>query len=228
MKAVWSYRFTLTDGRTLEADVVRTRTTPYTQVQVDLYSKTEAVRLMSRRYPSQPQALLAVSRAVAKRGLVLDETPVALRGYEPEDTALLFSHTREQVARWWTAARVRGSEPLAPDAEWSEIGQRLEAVDIKTLRANSSEALVDAHWVLLDIVEKLTDILIWQLRQQRAIMLNPSITPRQAYIRSAHSVVANLETLRHLAPHYAVTPRTTTIAEVIDMFAWKRARSRAG
>ncbi len=228
MKAAWVYRFNLTDGRTLEADVVRTRTTPYTQVQVDLYSNTEAVRLTSQGYRSRAEALLGMRLAVKKCGSVLEEAPVTLRRYEPEDGVLLFSHTREHIARWCAAARAH-TGPLAHEAEWSEIGEDLEAVNLKALRVTASEAVVDAHRLLVHIVEKLTDILIWELRQRRAMLLDPTITLRRTYARSAQSVVANLETLKHLAPLYAVTRAPTTpLAEVIDMFAWKRARSGTG
>jgi hypothetical protein len=230
MKAAWVYRFTLTDGRTIEADVVRTRTTPYTQVQVDLYSTTEAVRLRSQVYRSLAEALLGMRLGVKQYSSVLEEAPVTLRRYEPEDGVPLFSHTREHIAKWCAVARAHIG-PLAHEAEWSEIGEDLEAVNVMSLRGSTSAAVVEAHGLLVRIVKKLTDILIWELRQRRAMMLDPTVTLRRTYTRSIQSVVSNLAALKHLAPYYAVLSVEATPprgAEVIDMFAWKRARNGTG
>lgn len=229
MKALWVYQHSLTDGRILDTDVVRVRTTPYTQIQVDTYSTTEARRLSSQSYRSVPEALLGMRLAVKQHGSVLKEASVTLRRFEPEDGMLLFAHTREHLARWCAAARAH-SGPLAHEAEWSEIGEDLEAINIKALEQHGSESLVDAHRLLMQIVEKLTDILIWEVRQQRVLLLDPTVTSRRTYTRSVQSIVANLEVLKHLAPCYAVAPAkpASRVAEVIDMFAWKRARSSTG
>lgn len=231
MKALWSYETHYVNGQVFVADVVRVRTTPYTQVRVDSYLFESATKISTNTYRSLATALDHMRAEAKCHGQVGREAVADLRAYEPEGCNLLFSHTRDHVARWFAAA---GSQARAgvPEAPWSDIGEWLEATHVTPNQSRTGEPWVEAHQLLVHTVEKLTDLLIWELRLSRALLLDPTLTPRRSYIRATQCVVANLEVLKHLAPFY-VTPSPSTAlsrapAKVVDLSEWKRNRSRTG
>lgn len=237
MKAAWISQFRTADGRVYEADTIRIRDTPYVRVQADVYSVSESKRIYSTTTTDATQAQRAIHHAVEQRGFIAASRSLSLQPYEPEDVSVLFAVTRDYVARWYSIMPrdVVESRDLV---ELAGIGTGLTAVDLPLLQQVANTEAVQGHQQLILAVTHLTDMVIWELRQRRAAMLDPTIRVHRSYTRSILATVAALETVKHLQPHYALRPPAVgtqravcTLSEpasVIDMFAWKRSRTAPG
>lgn len=233
MRAIWSYRLETASSGVLDADVVQTRSAPYVAVDVRVYPVGEPRVVLARGPFRTVDLALAGMHAVARPyGVVTVAAAVPLRVFEPPDARLLFAAAREHVATWCAAAGAPAAH-IDPTAPWSDVAAGLLALPRRpAFRQTASDALQEGQGVLLRIIERLTDVLIWEVRQQRAARLHPGVPQRHHYPRSTLNVVAGLEALTHLARDYR-PPRpaavaTVHVAPVIDLRAWKQARTVGG
>jgi len=234
MKAAWIQRLHTADGRVYEVDTVRVRESPYVRIQSDLYSVTDAQHIHSCTDTDVARAQHSIRQVVERRSPVASTLSLSLHKYEPADVSVLFAVARDYIAQWYSKIPATIAAPSV-SAELADIGAALTAVNPHVLQRVANTEVVQGYQQLRIAVERLSDIVVWELRQQRAVLLDPSIHVRRSYTRSILGVVAALETVKHLQPHYALRPASEGLARtppsstaVIDMFAWQRSRRGQG